>query len=475
MLIIVLTIAFILSAIALACAASRPYSILYALAAVVSLVGINIHLGVTFYLSRIVVIFFIISLLLRLALNRRIHLPAQFLSKFIILFALILMFQLISVMFSSQALDGLRQMFIYISIMTIFITTIMVSTSVEKIIKAIKIYLAIGLLQGLYGIYMVIGGPFKWPTYETLMVGIPTANDHTVDGYVFSGAYKTFRALGFFPADMSHYAGYMVGVLILAITYIVYDRRLFLPYFIVLIGGTGLLLSLSRSGILTFIVFGIPTLFFLLSRVRPPSAKNRPLVIPGLLGLILASVVVPPTLSSLGIALPNATEIIATRLEDLINPGTNQNESMDEHIATKLAGLDALASSPLIGVGLGVNASPWYSDRYKRGWGGSHSHHLDILGQTGLIGAGLQFLFMAIVGRYMWRGLFVTNENSLSRHLLAGLLATYIAIVLGNFMYHYFTLDFVWFLMGCGVALSRLLILEAEKRKFAPAMISPII
>lgn len=49
---------------------------------------------------------------------------------------------------------------------------------------------------------------------------------------------------------------------------------------------------------------------------------------------------------------------------------------------------------------------------------GAHSHHLDILGQTGLIGAGLQFIFMA----------------------LAGLLYAYIAIIFGNFMYHFLRL-----------------------------------
>lgn len=466
MIAIVLTIAFIFSSVALFFVASRPYLILYALAAVVSLVGLNIHLGVTFYLSRIVIIIFMISLLLRLMRDHRIRLPVQFLSKYIVLFGLILIFQLISMMFSSQIIDGLRQMLIYIGVMAIFISVILVATSVEKIISAIRIYLVIGGIQGLYGIYMVIGGPYGWPTYQTLMAGIPMANDHTVNGYVFSGEYKAFRALGFFPADMSHYAGYMAGVLLLAIAFMVYNRRWLLSYWVIIFGGVGMTLSYSRSGLIALVVFGIPALFFLLSRVRPLGAKSlkRSVILLGLLGLMLVGGLGPSILSSVGIRLPNALEIVSTRLDDLLNPGSNQSESMDEHIATRLAGLDALASSPLIGVGLGVNASPWWSETYKRGWGGSHSHYIDILGQTGLVGAGLQILFMVMVGSYMWRGLFVSSDNSLARHLLAGLLASYIAILFGNFMYHYFTLDIVWFLMGCGVALSRLLILEAEKR-----------
>lgn len=470
MVIIASIIAFILFTIVVVFAASRPHFILYALAAVVSLVGINIHLGATFYLSRIVIIVFLISLLLRFALGRGIHLPFKFLSKYVVLFSLIIFAQLISTIFSLQILDSMRQVFIYLSMMAIFIAVIMVGTSIEVIIKAIKIYLVMGLVQGIYGIYMVIGGPFGWPTYQTLLLAdIPVANDHTRGGHMYFGAFGAFRAMGFFPADMSHYAGYMAGILILAMAYMVYDRRLFLPYLVVLFGGAGLLLSFSRSGLISFVVFGIPALIFLLSRVRPPNTKGIiSLIAPGLLGLTLAGVIGPPVLSSLGVKLPNTIEIISTRMDDLFAPANSQfGGSMEEHIATRVAGLDALVSSPLVGVGLGVNASPWYSESYDRGWAGSHSHHLDILGQTGLIGTVLQFLFMALVGSYMWRGLFVTRENSLARHLLAGLLAAYIAILFGNFMYHYFMLDIVWFLMGCGMALSRLLILDAGKKRIA--------
>ncbi len=138
MIVIALTIAVMFSLIALVFSVSRPHFILYALAAVVSLVGIHIHWGATFYLSRIVIIFFLISLLLRLSLGRRIFFPPKILSSYILLFGLILLFQLISAMLSSQILDGLRQMFIYVSVMTIFIAVIMVATRIEIIIKAIK-------------------------------------------------------------------------------------------------------------------------------------------------------------------------------------------------------------------------------------------------------------------------------------------------------------------------------------------------
>ena len=63
----------------------------------------------------------------------------------------------------------------------------------------------------------------------------------------------------------------------------------------------------------------------------------------------------------------------------------------------------------------------------------------------------------------MWKGIFVTKEKSFAKYILAGIFSSYVAILIGNFMYHYFTLDIVWFLMGCGVALSHLLILNTKK------------
>lgn len=456
-------------------AVKNRHFILYSLAGTVSIVGINVHVGGTIYLSRLTVLLFLIAVLVRAGLGVREHIPARFLTAFVALFALILAFQLLSTLLSNQVADGLRQVVIYVGTMVIFTVVIVVADSTEAIVRSIKVYLVTGIIQGFYGLYQVVGKPFGWPTYQRLMAGIPTANDRTLDGYVYSGSYDAFRASGFFPADVSHYAGYMVGVLLLAIAFVVYDRRRMLPYAALLFGTIGLLFSLSRSGILAFVVFGLPTLLYLLSRIRPMGkVVYRTFVIPGLAGLIVLGVAGPLILKYNDIKLPNVSEILGSRLVDLLDPGSNRKESMSEHLETRLAGLDATASSPLIGVGLGVNASPWYSDTYQRGWAGSHSHHLDILGQTGVIGAGLQFLLMALVGVYMWRGLMVTRGRGVERHVLAGVLASYVAILFGNFMYSYFLNDFVWFLMAAGVALSRLMILEARKARIALAAEAPI-
>jgi len=456
---------FVLSAAAVAFAAVRPAFILYALAAVVSLVGINIHLGVTLYLSRLVIIVFLASILIRTAMGERACLSRSIVPPFAMLFGLILANQLVSVLFSAHLLDGLRQVFIYLSLMVLFTTVVVVGTSVEAITRAVKIYLVVGLIQGLYGMYQLIGGRFGWPTYQSLMVGIPVANDKTLEsgGYVYSSALEAFRPNGFFPADVSHYAMFLASVLVLALALLIHNRRSLFLYVVLIVDTLSLLASLSRSGLLALILFGIPSLLFLVWRVRPTVGRLYSHILKPFLRVVMVGVVVVPLLLIyLETDVIDTFARIASRMSDLVDWGENPKESASLHILTRLLALDAFSSSPLIGVGLGVNASNWYSEYFQSAWGGAHSHHLDSLGQTGLIGAGLEWLFMGLVARYMWRGLFVRRGNSPERIMLAGLLAAFVLIVLGNLLYHFYLLDFVWFLMGCGVALSRAMILDAQ-------------
>lgn len=449
---VIIGIAFIFFAVV--AIASRPSWVIYALAFVVSVVGINVHVGITFYLSRIVLIIFFISLIFRIfnPSIKLIWLQIPILSLFV---------QFISIIISTRIGEGMRQLLIYGSLFVIFLIIIVLGTKTEVVVKAIKVYLFMGIIQGLYGIYQIIGGVRHWPTYQTLMVGIPMANDRTVDGYFYTGAYSSFRAIGFFSSDVSHFAGYMAGVLIIALSLIAYNKRSIFPYAVLLIGGAGLLFSLSRSGILAFVLFGLPTLFFLLRRFNliPTFKTGHALKLGGIALLIITLLVCTPILQDA----TNPLTILSSRFENILNPRSSSTESMSDHLLTRKLALSAFQSSPVIGVGLGVNAAPWYSNDLGRFWAGSHSYHLDILGQTGLLGAILEWLLMLLIVRYMWSGLKVPTLNGEAKTILAGLLSAYITIILGNFLYYYYLNDFVWFIMGTGVALSRCL--KAESRK----------
>jgi hypothetical protein len=440
----------------------------YIFSGVVSLVGVNFHFGVTFYLPRLLIIVFFIGLLLKLSFRA----PSFYLHinklavVFGALFLLILFQHSISVVISERVSDGLRQIFIYASVMILFIIIININLQTTTIIKGLKIFLAIGLLQACYGIYQVLGGPFSLPAYQSFMFW-PTSNDKTVDGFLYSGSYKLFRATGFFPGDVSHYATYMVTIVILTISFIMTDPRSKYLKIVFFISVIALLLSLSRSGLLALILFGLPTLFFLAVKLKVISNKFYSNFFLFLCGLTVFLMFIGPIIfDQISFDIIYFFETITRRFDDIVNAGVDLQGSMSIHLLTRFMALDAFASSPLFGVGLGVNASPWFSEAYNAGWAGSHSHHLDILGQTGIIGALLEWFFMLLVGQYMWRGLKLKRTLNHERALLIGLFSAFISIIFGNLLYHYFLNDFVWYLMGAGVALSRAMILDSNKKQY---------
>ncbi len=410
-------------------------------------------------------LFYFSLILINAVLDRKNLWPSRFFLPYFKIFGFILCIQLISTFLSDHVGDGLRQVFINVSMMIIFIVVVTVSTSTEIIFKALKIYLAVGLIQSLYGMYQVIGGPLGWPAYQALMIGIPTANDRTTDGFYYMGGFS--RAIGFFSTDVSHFSGYMAGIILMGMTIYAYDRKSILAISSIFFGLLSLTLSLSRSGIIAFLLFGIPSLMILLRRVkkyRRISYSNTLFSIlkPTFLVFIFAIIL----LSFYDLNIESTTEIMIARFDDLFGGGQGgSTDSLDEHIYTRLLGLDAFLSNPILGVGPGVNASGWFSNKLGALWAGSHSHHINILGETGLLGAMAEWTLMGLIVRQMWRGVTSqTSKNLMGRTLLAGLLAIYITILLGNFLYHYYLSDFVWFIMASGVALSRLITDEAKCR-----------
>jgi O-antigen ligase len=278
------------------------------------------------------------------------------------------------------------------------------------------------------------------------LVGIPNGNPRNTMRVWWDGPAGAPRAFGFL-ADANHYAGYLVSVILLALALIIWNRRSIFPYVVLAASSAGLMFSLSRSGMVTLVLVGIPALLFLLRRARFPIFFLRPMLKIGIALMILRAFIGPiidryPEINSL-----DPWRILTTRLQNL----SDNDVTVQSHFRTRMAALDAFVGHPVIGIGL---ATIWYSENYKEYFGGSHSHHLDALGHTGLIGAGLEWAFMGLVGLYMWRGLKYSPPNSEERAVMVGLLAAFISIMIGNFLYHYYLNDFVWFLMGCGVALS---------------------
>jgi hypothetical protein len=430
----------------------NSYYGIYALSLVVSVVGINIHFGITMYLSRLVLIFFLLSLIIR---------KFDFLIKpiWIQIPIISIVVQLISTLISNRIEDSFREVLIYLFCAFIFWFTIMQAKTIEIVLKSIKLYLLTGLIQAIYGIYQLFGYTRNWPTYQTLLAGIPMANDRTENGYFYTGTLSAFRAIGFFSTDVSHFAGYMAGVLILTLSFIINNRKEILPYVIFILGILSLFFSLSRSGIAAFFLFGLPTLFITLKwqKLLPKfNVFNFKLL--SIITLISIFFIFNPSYTE---DLPNPIEILSSRFEDVFDQ--QENGSMGDHVLTRKLGLDAFETHPILGVGSGVNANAWFSDKYQAEWAGSHSYHIDRLGQTGIIGLLIEWLLMFYILKYMLKGIRVRRYEKFHKILLIGLFSTYVTIILGNFLYYYYMNDFVWFIMGLGVAMTRLILIEQEK------------
>lgn len=441
---------------------NRPATILYALALAVSFVSVNIHIGFTFYVSRVLLACLLVVLLIRGMHGLRSGIDLHVNPAFLILFSGTIFIQVITSLSAPSVSESFRQVFIYLSMMAIFIAVLILGTEVSVIIQAIYFYLAFGVVQGLVGVYQVIGALWGWPMYQDFMGDIPVGNPRHAQGIFLFGENMVPRAFGFL-SDTNHYAGYLVGIILLALVLIVWNRRRVFPYVVLATGGAGLLLTLSRSGFITLVGVGIPVLIMLLHRARfSVRWLFRPMLLLGgvLILLAVAGREMGGDLQTRSGEF-NFSDTLRGRLESLVDFG--ENEQL--HILTRLLALDALATSPIIGVGMGINTDPWHSERYGEDWRGAHSHHLDALGQTGLLGAGLEWIFMGVVGGYMWRGLRLSHRGSQEQAVMAGLLAAFIAIILGNLLYHYYLNGFVWFLMGCGVALGRRIVLEAQTNR----------
>jgi hypothetical protein len=315
----------------------RAY-VLYALALVVSIVGVNIHYGITLYLSRFVLILFFITLIFKKIdfTTKQIWFQIPVIS---------ILVQILSTLISSRIADSTRELFIYVFCMLIFWVTIIFSTSIIIVTKAIKLYLFTGLIQALYGIYQLFGFTRNWPTYQTLLAGIPMANDRTENGYFYTGTLSAFRAIGFFSTDVSHFAGYMAGILILTLCFIIYNRKAVFPYVVFILGLLSLFFSLSRSGIAAFFIFGIPTLIITLKWQKLlPRFKIFNFKLLSIVAIITTFLLLNPSYTE---DLPNPIEILSSRFEDLFDQ--QENGSMGDHVLTRKLGLDAFVTHPMFG------------------------------------------------------------------------------------------------------------------------------
>jgi O-antigen ligase len=308
--------------------------------------------------------------------------------------------------------------------------------------------------------------------YQDYLVGIPLANPRMELREFWFGPFMP-RAFGFF-VDPGHYGGYLASVLLLALGMIVSGHRTRIAYAALVCGIPGLLVSVSRGGIIAFFFVGTPLLLLLLPRAGMARAGLlRPAVVTMVSFLILSQILMLmfPSLVQIATRI-DIGNVLAGRLTDVLDASNGRGDSMAQHIETRLMALRAFTLHPLLGIGIG-NAALWFSPEGE-GWGGAHSHHLNMLGESGIAGAMLEWALMWYVARYIWRAIPFAKLGSPERTMLVALFTAYITIILGNFMYEYYLEDFVWFIMGCGLALARVVARDADASVAPVAATRPV-
>jgi len=438
------------------------------MAAVSSLTAFSVHVGFTIYLSRVVTVLFLASLLLSAA-NRDGRLRIGKVHRGLIaLFGLLLFVQSGSLLIAPNKTAALSKILIYVFLMTEFSVIQLASTNARILIRGLWLYISMGVFQAIFGIYQVVGFFKGWPMLLSLMDFLPAGNpNHRLGAIVDEAGFP--RAFGT-VTEPNNYAGFMVIVLICAVVLLLNwkrvtgNRRLFL---LIVFGSSlsGIVLSGSRSGLIT-VTAAVPLVAIfshggrIFRGAHPFKMVPAALVVSGLLigilfmaGRIVTGQGMERTVLA---ALANRVSLLWRSEGPLADYSDIEGHVSDieGHVRSRMLGLEAFSRNPILGVGVG-NFGEYYSAELQEQNLGSHSHHIDVLAETGLMGALIEWSIMGVTLVTMLRGVRAAYPGSSIQIWLLGMASAYAGIIFGNLLYHYYLNDFVWYIMATGVSLAQ--------------------
>jgi O-Antigen ligase len=447
---------------------TKPQITLLIFAGVNSLTALSIQVVINLYLTRVAALAFLISLLIKSnrGLAKKPRIVAD--KNMVMLFLLQMGWQLITLQLVSDIPSGLTRMSSYIFLMLEFSITYHLSLgNLALIDKSLWIFLWTGALQGLHGVYQIIGLYQGWPMLLTYLDALPSVNErYRMEAMIDEhGSLRAFSTFG----DPNIYAGYLVAVLMFLLNWLIRRNRIdknvrymsliIMTIMIIL----GMLLSGSRSAFLALVAGLITTIVVWMKEkeytfgFRLKRIFLRPAIIGSLFLLMFLAV------SSLNI-LPSELNIVeswSTRLSGLqsilFQDGNSYSESLQGHKLTRLLGLEIFMRNPIMGCGIG-NFGSYYSQELRYSQVHSHSHFLDTLAETGLVGSFIEWSIILYVLYTVYRGISVSKKNSSEKVWLSGLFSSIVTIVMGNFGYMYYLQNFVWFELAIGLSLSQMVI-----------------
>lgn len=201
----------------------------------------------------------------------------------------------------------------------------------------------------------------------------------------------------------------------------------------------GAVVSLSRTGMLTYAII-LPML--LLARLV---------------------VITPPRAIFVGVAalasIPFLPEGVV-RIFDPRNYLSGKSVSVSERFKLWDAAFRAFLENPLTGFGFGDNRGifDFYHNPWNPGLLTVHSTYLQVLIETGIIGLSLLLFFFYCLIRMFWRAarLFQRQQDPFGWNLSIAILISFVAfLVVGAIAFDFMRIGFknMWFLIGCGIVL----------------------
>ena len=201
----------------------------------------------------------------------------------------------------------------------------------------------------------------------------------------------------------------------------------------------GVVVSLSRTGMLTYIVILPMLLLARLLVITPPRAAL----------VAVAAIASIPFLSE-GV----------TRIFNPTNYLANKSVSVSERFKLWDAAFRAFIENPLTGFGFGDNRGilDFYYSPWNTGLLTVHSSYLQVLIETGIIGLLILVFFFYCLLRMFWRAatLYRRQGDALGWNLSIAILISFTSfLIIGAIAFDFMRIGFknMWFLIGCGIAL----------------------
>jgi len=425
----------------------KPGIGLYALAASVPLLTISIHLGVSLYLHRIVLVMLLGIVYMRTSITGSAKLPRTTLH---LCLAVLMAVITVSLLVAEDRLFGLRIAFIYLELILMFYAVALTMTRRRQVDTIIVVMIVVGTLLAAYGVLQVAGPFLGIDTSLHFLDGLPAVHWKHRLGTHWATDTGFPRAWGTLP-ESNLFAGYLVSLMSLTgcITFLTREKgtervgSLFFTLALMLLS-LGFVLAFSRSGLV-----GLIGSVFSIALVYPQSLKSKKLyavLVVLIVFLLCANLAMSALLSR------SLLDVFVDRLARILQPG---DVNIAAHTMTMQIAIDAFKTRPILGFGIG-NLQSFYSTTFQTAVPGAHSDFLQFLAETGIVGFIAQVSVMAAVIGYLLGTLRRLGKGTREYAITLGFLSGYIGMLFGNLFYSYYATAFVWFFTAVGVNTARI-------------------